>query len=60
MSLLAEGRRTVPEPVGLYKFVHPGDYVVNDPYEHVGWFYALQTPYLVVSVLPGCNDYYQY
>ena len=44
---------------GMYKFVHPVDYVVHDPYEHVGWFFALQTPCLVGSVLTGCNDYYK-
>ena len=29
-------------PVGLYIFVHPVVFVVHDPYNHVGWFFALQ------------------
>ena len=38
----AEAKMTFLTPVGLYIFVHPVVFLVHDPYNHVGWFFALQ------------------
>ena len=54
MSLLAEAMRMVPDSCRHEQICTPCG---HDPYEHVEWFFALQTPYLVGSVLPGYSDY---
>ena len=38
----AEAKRIFLTPVGLYIFVHPVVFLVHDPYNHVGLFFALQ------------------
>ena len=48
----AEAKRIFLTPVGLYIFVHPVVFLVHDPYNHVGWFFALQKASLKKIMTP--------